>query len=111
MYEIYALKVSERPDDATKVFYGGRPGETVPTVFYFWFLKGQGQKILVDTGISKEEMDARKISGLTREELLSRIDVRPEEIDTVVLSHIHGDHFAQPGNFYQSRILCSAEGS
>ena len=99
MYEIYALKVSERPDDATKVFYGGRPGETVPTVFYFWFLKGKDQNILVDTGISKEEMDARKISGLTREELLSRIDVRPEDIDTIVLSHLHGDHFAQPEIF------------
>lgn len=97
MYEIYALKVSERPTDVPKIYYNMPYGEKEPTVFYFWLLKGEGRSILVDTGISQEEMAARKISGPTREELLGRIQVRPEDIDTIVLSHLHGDHFAQPG--------------
>jgi glyoxylase-like metal-dependent hydrolase (beta-lactamase superfamily II) len=96
MYEIYALKVSEKPTDVPKVFYNMRYGERVPTVFYFWFLKGKDRNVLVDTGISQEEMECRNISGPTREEMLGRINVSPENVDTIILSHLHGDHFGQP---------------
>ena len=104
MYEIYALKVSERPTDVPKVFYNMPYGEKVPTVFFFWLLKGNGRNILVDTGISQEEMQSRNISGPTRKELLGRINVHPEDIDTIVLSHLHGDHFAQP-EIYSNAIF------
>jgi glyoxylase-like metal-dependent hydrolase (beta-lactamase superfamily II) len=96
MYEVYALKITERPTDTPKIFYNMGFGEKVTMAFYFWLVKGENRNILVDTGISMEEMECRKISGPTREDMLSRINVRPEEIDTIVLSHLHGDHFAQP---------------
>ena len=96
MYEIYAMKVSERLTDSAKVMLNTDPGKMIMMFFYFYVLKSKDQIILVDTGISKEEMDARKISGPTREELLSRINVRAADVENIILSHLHGDHFAQP---------------
>ncbi len=96
MYEIYAMKITERPTDAPKVFYNKGYGTKVMTVFYFWLLKSKDQNILVDTGISPEEMECRKLSGPTREEMLGRVNVNPKDIDTIILSHLHGDHFANP---------------
>jgi glyoxylase-like metal-dependent hydrolase (beta-lactamase superfamily II) len=96
MYEIYAMKIGERPTDSHKVFLYHENEKKFSTVFYFWLLKSKNQNILVDTGISQEELGCRKITGPTREEMLSRIKLRPEDIDAVIVSHLHGDHFAEP---------------
>ncbi len=108
MYEIYAMKIGERPTDSPKVFLHTDYGKKFLTVFYFWLIKSKNQNILVDTGISQDELACRKISGPTREEMLSRLNLRPEDIDTVIVSHLHGDHFAEPeiytkANFYVQR--------
>ncbi|MFC2022346.1 MBL fold metallo-hydrolase [Chloroflexota bacterium] len=97
MYEIYALKVAEREAESPQFFLLTDYGKKIIIAYYFWCLKGNGHTILVDTGISPGEIERRKITAVaTREEVLSQIDVRPDDVDTIIVSHLHGDHFAGP---------------
>lgn len=103
MYEIYAISVAEREVDSPVFLRHTDYGKKVLLVYYFWCLRGMNHTILVDTGISGEECEKRGLTGVpTREELLSRIGIRPAEIDTIILSHLHDDHFAHPEIYTQA---------
>ena len=45
-------------------------------------LRVEDAKVLIDQGFS----------GKTKETRLARMDIRPQEIDAIVLTHHHGDH-------------------
>jgi glyoxylase-like metal-dependent hydrolase (beta-lactamase superfamily II) len=97
MYEIYALKVAERETESPRMFLHTDYGKNVLLVYYLFCLKGNNHTILMDTGISAEELAKRGIVAEDkREEMLGRIDVRPGDVDTIVLTHLHDDHFAGP---------------
>ncbi|MCU0599174.1 MAG: N-acyl homoserine lactonase family protein [Desulfobacterales bacterium] len=72
----------------------GKP-YTIP--IYCWYLEGGDQKILVDTGelqpIMSEDRE-KSIGGkiYTFEEGLSQWDLKPEDIDIVIHTHLHNDH-------------------
>ncbi|MEV6715338.1 MBL fold metallo-hydrolase [Lentzea sp. NPDC051208] len=61
-----------------------------------WLLRSEGRTILVDTGVGnhKERPYAPVWSHLTTDFLgnLARADVRPEDVDVVVNTHLHIDH-------------------
>lgn len=97
MYEIYALKVAEREVDSPMMFYQTDYGKKAILSYYFLCLKGNDHTILLDTGISPSELAVRGLTGVvTREELLSRIDVRPDDINAIILTHLNNDHFVEP---------------
>ena len=96
MYEIYALRVADVKVDSPHMFYQTDFGKKTLITYFFFCFKGNGSTILLDTGISQEMLALRGITGPTREELLSRIDVRPKDIDAIILTHLHDDHFTEP---------------
>jgi len=104
MYEIYALKISERMAESPTVFMHTDYGKKFLMTYYFWLLRTDGRTILVDTGISQDELECRRISGPTREEMLARLDTKPEDIEIVVVSHLHADHFAEPEMYSNARF-------
>lgn len=95
-YSIYALKFGERnnsvafkdeavgdvSDDSTKVF------------FMYWLLKGKnGKNILVDAGFTDDaEVNPKRITFTSPEKLLSVVNVKPEEITDIIVTHPHWDH-------------------
>jgi glyoxylase-like metal-dependent hydrolase (beta-lactamase superfamily II) len=96
MYEIYALKVAEVAVDSPHMFFQTDYGKKTTIYYYFFCLKGEGRTILLDTGIPPDEVAFRGITGTSREELLSRIDVKPRDVEAIILTHLHGDHFGGP---------------
>ena len=97
MYEIYALKIGEIEVDSSTIFYQTDIGKKTVKAFYFLCLKKEHYTILIDTGISPDEAAIRGIeSRSSREELLRSIDVRPSDVDVIILTHMHSDHFAEP---------------
>jgi glyoxylase-like metal-dependent hydrolase (beta-lactamase superfamily II) len=97
MYEVYALKVAERAVESSLLFFQSDYGKKSTLTYYFWCLKGNGHTILVDTGMSIDELQKRGIAEYAdRKELLSQIGVAPEDVDSIILSHLHGDHFSDP---------------
>ncbi len=61
-----------------------RPGAMANSVNCFILKKG-GETLLFDTGLGKN-------SGGQLQEALAAAGVKPEEVDTVVITHFHGDH-------------------
>jgi glyoxylase-like metal-dependent hydrolase (beta-lactamase superfamily II) len=103
-YEAYALRFG-----TTSLQKGGRyhryasygePDETVDLDFYFWLVRNEARTVLVDCGFD----DVRTLAKGYRQdthplELLSRMGVRAEDVDHVVLSHMHFDHIGNVGLF------------
>ncbi|MET7567869.1 MBL fold metallo-hydrolase [Streptomyces sp. NPDC005492] len=61
-----------------------------------WVLRSAGRTVLVDTGVGNgRERPGNPLFHMSRGDLpgqLARAGVRPEEVDVVVNTHIHGDH-------------------
>ena len=67
-------------------------------VFTF-LIEGGAKKVLVDTGMSWSERantyhhpDSRQPEGMAIHEQLQKIGLSPEDIDIVILTHLHWDH-------------------
>lgn len=61
-----------------------------------FYLEGGPQKILVDTGVGGPEGVIRALDG---------IGIKPEDIDIVILTHLHFDHADNVGLFPQARFI------
>jgi glyoxylase-like metal-dependent hydrolase (beta-lactamase superfamily II) len=60
-----------------------------------WVLRGQGRTILVDTGLGNHKPRVHPLLADRDGDFLHRlatIGVRPEDVDTVVNTHLHTDH-------------------
>ncbi|MFE7031930.1 MBL fold metallo-hydrolase [Streptomyces sp. NPDC057621] len=60
-----------------------------------WVIRGQGRTILVDTGLGNDKPRVHSLSADRDGDFLHRlaaIGVRPDEVDTVVNTHLHTDH-------------------
>jgi glyoxylase-like metal-dependent hydrolase (beta-lactamase superfamily II) len=99
--EIFAAVVGRgyRPYD--HMFHLEHGPGPVELVFPFWLIRAQGSKpVLVDMGFGPENNQAKGVTDYrTPEDLLSRAGVRPEEIETIVISHLHWDHFNGPERY------------
>ena len=96
MYEVYGIKIGERAVNSYELSYlTGDQGLTT-IAYYFWCLKGPDGITIVDTGGSIEEAKRRGVLKIRRqEEQLAKIDVNPESVRRVILTHLHWDHFSR----------------
>ncbi len=96
-YKIHPIVMGTKIFDKTMMTYQHGYGETYTIPIYCWYIEGGDQKILVDTGemhpIQSEERE-KSIRGkiYTFEEGLARWNLKPEDIDVVIHTHLHNDH-------------------
>ncbi|MGW0080447.1 MBL fold metallo-hydrolase [Streptomyces sp. NPDC003393] len=71
-------------------------GDRAVVALQTWVVRGGGRTVLVDTGVGNDRerpgtplFHRRKGDFLAR---LERAGIRPEDVDVVVNTHIHGDH-------------------
>lgn len=70
----------------------------IPQVIDPILLQYEGQNILIDTGLGTSKMDkkAMRNAGISEEakliDSLAEIDIKPEHIDMVIMTHMHNDH-------------------
>ena len=105
MFEIFALQSCQMMEDISITFYQTKPGKKIKKAFYFFCLKNNDHVILLDTGVSASELEGMGITGQpTRQDLLHTIGVNPDDVEAVILSHLHGDHFSEP-EIYSNSIF------
>ncbi|MGC9183596.1 N-acyl homoserine lactonase family protein [Caldisphaera sp.] len=92
-------------------FYLGDMRTLVTTGVFIWYIEGAEKKILIDAG-----MDAPGPNGLVHGfpakgggekgtlEALSSIGLKPKDIDTLIITHLHFDHTATLSLFDNARI-------
>ncbi|TWH10291.1 glyoxylase-like metal-dependent hydrolase (beta-lactamase superfamily II) [Rhodococcus rhodochrous J45] len=103
-YEVYALQYATRPTMASDKFYRHElykePDERFDTAYYFWLIRNPDRTIMVDCGYSAKAAASRSREIETDPvELMARLGVTPDDVDHVVLSHMHFDHIGNVGLF------------
>ena len=88
---------------------GVAPGENIPS--YIFLLENQNKRVLVDTSFSSVE-DIKKYMGIyckrdkSIKESLNACGVDKEDIDIVIITHLHWDHAGTMFEFPNARIIC-----
>jgi len=79
-----------------------------------WYIQGQGHHILVDTG-GHDPAEGQLHPPYSRDPgqdpvaRLAALGVRPEDIDILILTHLHWDHAANIHLFPRARVLVQRE--
>jgi glyoxylase-like metal-dependent hydrolase (beta-lactamase superfamily II) len=94
VYEIYAIKYAGPFESSGAFVMWNREWEkTVKRNYYIWCVKGAEETVVVDAGVSPELASEKDLEGyISPAEVLSRIQVKADEIRHVVITHIHWDH-------------------
>ncbi|MBF0515687.1 MAG: N-acyl homoserine lactonase family protein [Nitrospirae bacterium] len=111
LYKIHPLVLGTKLFDKSFMTYQFGYGQKYTIPIYSWYIEGNGHKILVDTGeLSPARSEAREeaIGGriyTSLEEGLARWDTAPEEIDTIIHTHLHNDHCENDDKCVNARII------
>ncbi len=102
VWEIFALSLGSRTVDWSSRLYLHPVGETTTSAYFLWVLRGPGGPVVIDTGFTPRLRAAKGVPVepvRTREQLLAAVDVDPGTVRTVILTHMHWDHFDLEGAF------------
>jgi glyoxylase-like metal-dependent hydrolase (beta-lactamase superfamily II) len=93
-YEIYALKYAGPFISSGAFLMWLKDWErTEKRNYYLWCIKGEGEPVIVDAGVSPELAEKKSLTEYeSPADLLSRIDVKAHEVRHVIITHIHWDH-------------------
>jgi glyoxylase-like metal-dependent hydrolase (beta-lactamase superfamily II) len=93
-YEIYAIKYAERMGQRGKTFMDGDPHDAPLAMDYFvWAIRSAERTIVVDVGMNRAEAVKRERTFLRcPTEGLELIGIDANDVEDVVISHMHYDH-------------------
>ncbi len=95
-WEVYAIKYAERGNPRTRAdsFIFDDNHDQPHTIDYFmWLLRSGDRTILVDSGYDNEEAAARaRPIRVDPVEALKPFGVGPDDIDDLIVTHLHYDH-------------------
>ena len=109
--KIRPLHVGTITRQAMTFCYWLDPGKVVDVPLIAWYIEGSDKKILVDTGGGDPSQAHPRWKPYTREKdqaienALRKVGVRCENIDIVIVTHLHWDHSAGNGLFPKAKII------
>lgn len=110
-YEVYAIKYGDVnvPGHYAHILEDPTDPHTAKDktlTYYVWLVRGHGRNILIDCGFDHEcgAKRGRKIDRLP-DEAIAKLGVKAEDIDTVVVTHLHYDHAGNFGLFPNAEFL------
>lgn len=101
-------------DLGTYLFWKGEAGKKIWMPVLCFYVDTGEHKIMVDTGLPDAERatryhhDCEKRDCLDSPDALRQLGVEPEEIDIVILTHLHWDHVQNIKAFSRARYICTA---
>jgi N-acyl homoserine lactone hydrolase len=120
MYSIIPLDVGDLEMDKSQVILGDTSRVIEKEKLIAYYIKGNSQRILVDTGphplgvkgdewftftplIRSRQSDSQLLENV----LKHRLGLSPDDIDLVILTHLHWDHAGGIDKFRKSEIIVS----
>ncbi len=113
--KIRPLHVGTITRQAMTFCYWLDPGKLVDVPLISWYIEGSDKKILVDTGGGDPSQALPRWKPYIRtedqslENALKKVEVRCEDIDIVIVTHLHWDHSAGNGLFPKANIIVQKE--
>jgi len=118
MYKVYALRYGARPGEKSKEYLGfamyGEPDGPAPLDYFFWVARNDDRIVLFDTGYNKDTA-ARAGRYLQNDphndplDVLALLDIAPEDVDHIVITHMHHDHVGNLHRFPRASFSISRE--
>ncbi|MBO8180557.1 MAG: N-acyl homoserine lactonase family protein [Archaeoglobus sp.] len=110
MYRIMPLKVAEISVPLGAVLMMGDMRVMTTGPVYVWVIDGEDEKIVVDSGV--EEAKNGLFHGFPGKgggekglrEALESVNLKPEDVDKLIITHLHFDHAANAKLFTNARI-------
>ena len=94
-WKVFAVKYAERNarSRSDSFIFDDHPAEPHGMDYFVWVLDNGTRKIVVDTGYDAAEAERRDRPILQApSQALQALDVVAEDVDTVILTHLHYDH-------------------
>ena len=110
-FKIHPLHVGTITRPATSMCYGLDPGKMMRFPLICWYVEGGPKKVLVDTGgvdpseAKPQWLPYERTQDQSLDRALREIGVRCEDIDVVVITHLHWDHSGGLGLFPKAEII------
>lgn len=111
-YSIWVLEYSYVPDyPMSAILYGAHNCGTRRLPYSYVVLKGCGHIAMVDVGYNhvgwgKAFAERLGVRGWrSPEDVLGRIDLSPNDVDTVLLTHLHFDHAGNLAAFPKAKVF------
>lgn len=109
-FVIRPLHVGTVIRDKSVFTYLKNMGQRIEVPLLAWLIEGNGRRILVDTGghdprVSELHHPYSRTSGQDPVAALKACGVGPEEIDTIILTHLHWDHASNIDLFPEARVI------
>ena len=104
--EIYAIKYADHQRRASENFLGGDPHDApMPMDYFVWAIKGASRTWIVDTGFDAG-VGKRRQRNVIRcpSEGLKALDIDPDRVEDVIITHMHYDHAGNHGLFQRARF-------
>jgi glyoxylase-like metal-dependent hydrolase (beta-lactamase superfamily II) len=105
-YRIYAIRYAHHERPASENFIGGDPHDfSTPLDYFVWAIVGPDRVFALDSGFTPEMADKRGRTFLNHPaDVLPRLGVAPEDVEDVIISHMHYDHAGNLGLFPNARL-------
>lgn len=106
---VYPIPLFRTEGDMSRITYRLNIGRPLTLVNYVWYIAGAKEKVLVDAGGSSEFL--LQFRGIAAQDIqsldhgLSKLGISADEIDLVILTHLHHDHVAQAFHFPKAKML------
>ena len=107
LWEVYAVKYADRNNRTRFESFMFDPHHQQPHAmdYFIWVLRSGGHTILVDTGYDAEEAERRGRPILRHPvKALEALELTPDDIDDVIVTHLHYDHAGTLGSFPRARF-------
>ena len=114
-YDVHALRYASRTCRKAEVFHRYEADrsmveETLGLDYYFWLVRNEARTVLVDCGFDRERAAAKnRFQDTDPLELLDRMGVGPEDVDHVVITHMHYDHVGNVARFPHATVSMARE--
>jgi glyoxylase-like metal-dependent hydrolase (beta-lactamase superfamily II) len=107
VYEVYALRYATLPNfPVAELVAGADPARKLDIAMMIWLIRGNGRNILVDSGFYHDRFFKDwQVKDFTKpSDTLKALDLKPEDITDVVITHMHWDHADGMDLFPNARI-------
>jgi len=108
LLNISPIALCEGPRDNSHFAYRSEPGTICNTACYIWYIETLEGNILVDAGANAStftEKGTPETDIISVVDGLGRLGRKPEDIDIVIVTHLHCDHIALSHLYTKAKFI------